>query len=170
MGLETLTIIQPDDWHLHLRDGDLLTRTVPDAARQFHRAIVMPNLIPPVTETVQAKAYKARIEEQNTSLHALMTLYLTDNTRPSMVEEAHASGIIKAFKLYPAGATTHSDAGVTNIENAFAAIETMATLGMPLLVHGEVTHKDVDILIEKAALSTPFWHLCCNASLLYAWY
>ena len=150
MSQDTLTIIQPDDWHLHLRDGNLLARTVPDTARQFHRAIVMPNLTPPVTTAELAVTYKARIDAQNTALQPLMTLYLTDKTTPAMVQAAHASGIVKAFKLYPAGATTNSDAGVTNIEHTYPAIEAMQTLGLPLLVHGEVTHHDVDIFDRES--------------------
>jgi dihydroorotase len=145
MTAQTLTLVQPDDWHLHLRDGPVLARTVEDSARQFGRAIIMPNLTPPVTNTGLAQAYKARLDAQGTSLEALMTLYLTDQTSADDIREAHASGIVKAVKLYPAGATTNSAAGVTAMEKVFDAIATMEELGMPLLVHGEITHADVDI-------------------------
>ena len=145
MTAQTLTLVQPDDWHLHLRDGPVLTRTVEDSARQFGRAIIMPNLTPPVTNTALAQEYKAILDAQGTSLEALMTLYLTDQTSAADIQQAHASGIVKAVKLYPAGATTNSAAGVTAMENVFDAIAAMEELGMPLLVHGEITHADVDI-------------------------
>lgn len=145
MTATSLTIIQPDDWHLHLRDGAVLTRTVADTANQFARAIIMPNLTPPVTNTAMATEYKARIDAQATGLEPLMTLYLTDNTSAEDIRAAHASGIVKAVKLYPAGATTNSAAGVTAMENVFEAIATMEEVGMPLLVHGEITHAEVDI-------------------------
>jgi len=145
MTAQTLTLVQPDDCHLHLRDGPALARTVQDSARQFGRAIIMPNLTPPVTNTALAQEYKSRLDAQGTNLEALMTLYLTDQTSAADIREAHASGIVKAVKLYPAGATTNSAAGVTAMENVFDAIATMEELGMPLLVHGEITHADVDI-------------------------
>ena len=145
MTATSLTIIQPDDWHLHLRDGAVLTRTVADTANQFARAIIMPNLTPPVTNTAMATEYKARIDAQATGLTPLMTLYLTDNTSAEDIRTAHASGIVKAVKLYPAGATTNSAAGVTAMENVFEAVATMEEVGMPLLVHGEITHAEVDI-------------------------
>lgn len=155
MTATSLTIIQPDDWHLHLRDGAVLTRTVADSAKQFGRAIIMPNLTPPVTNTAMATAYKSRIDAQQTGIDPLMTLYLTDNTSADDIRTAHASGIVKAVKLYPAGATTNSAAGVTAMENVFAAIATMEELGMPLLVHGEITHAEVDIFDrEKGFIDT----------------
>ena len=155
MTATSLTIIQPDDWHLHLRDGEVLTRTVADTAKQFARAIIMPNLTPPVTNTAMATEYKARIDAQNTGLAPLMTLYLTDKTSAEDIRTAHASGIVKAVKLYPAGATTNSAAGVTAMENVFEAIATMEEVGMPLLVHGEITHADVDIFDrEKGFIDT----------------
>lgn len=143
--MQSLTIIRPDDWHLHLRDGAVLARTVADSALQFGRAIVMPNLTPPVVNTAMAIAYKARLDAQNSALKPLMTLYLTDQTSPHEIQRAFDSTIVKAVKLYPAGATTNSAAGVTNIENIYPAIEKLAELGMPLLVHGEVTDSHVDI-------------------------
>ncbi len=145
MTATSLTLIQPDDWHLHLRDGAVLSRTVADTAKQFGRAIIMPNLTPPVTNTAMATEYKARIDAQATGLMPLMTLYLTDHTSADDIRTAHASGIVKAVKLYPAGATTNSAAGVTAMANAYDAIATMEELGMPLLVHGEITHAEVDI-------------------------
>jgi dihydroorotase len=155
MTATSLTIIQPDDWHLHLRDGEVLTRTVADTAKQFARAIIMPNLTPPVTNTAMATEYKVRIDAQNTGLEPLMTLYLTDKTSAEDIRTAHASGIVKAVKLYPAGATTNSAAGVTAMENVFEAIATMEEVGMPLLVHGEITHADVDIFDrEKGFIDT----------------
>ena len=155
MTAQTLTIIQPDDWHLHLRDGEVLARTVTDTAKQFGRAIVMPNLKPPVTNTDMAVAYKARIDAQGTDLDALMTLYLTDNTTADDIREASESKIVKALKYYPAGATTNSAAGVTALENAYEAIAMMEELGVPLLLHGEITHSHVDIFDrEKVFIDT----------------
>jgi len=146
--MQRLTLSRPDDWHLHLRDGDYLPTTVAHAARQFGRAIVMPNLKPPVTTTALAEAYRARILAAlptNTRLEPLMTLYLTDNTPPAEIERAKKSGIVHGVKLYPAGATTNSDAGVTALEKTYPALEAMQEIGMPLLVHGEATAADVDI-------------------------
>lgn len=155
MTAQTLTIIQPDDWHLHLRDGEVLARTVTDTAKQFGRAIVMPNLKPPVTNTDMAVAYKARIDTQGTDLDALMTLYLTDNTTAEDIRAASESNIVKALKYYPAGATTNSAAGVTALENAYEAIAMMEELGLPLLLHGEITHSHVDIFDrEKVFIDT----------------
>jgi dihydroorotase len=145
---QTLTITRPDDWHLHLRDDLALTTTVPDTARYFGRAIVMPNLRPPVTTTTQAQAYYQRIiaaRPEGSSFEPLMTLYLTDNTSADEIHTAHQSGIVKAVKLYPAGATTNSDAGVTDLKHCSAALSAMQEVGMPLLIHGEVTHADIDV-------------------------
>jgi len=142
-----LTITRPDDWHLHLRDGALLKDTVPSAARYFGRSIIMPNLTPPVSNATQALAYRQRILDQrpaNRHWQPLMVIYLTDNTSADLVRAAKESGIIAA-KLYPAGATTNSDSGVTAMENIFPALQAMGEIGMPLLVHGEVTHSDIDI-------------------------
>jgi dihydroorotase len=148
----TIQITRPDDWHIHLRDGDALALTVGDAAKQFRRAIVMPNLVPPVTNAERAMAYRARIlaHAGDTGFEPLMVLYLTDKTSPEIIAAAKAAGVV-ACKLYPAGATTNSDSGVTDIENIYPALETMADLGMLLLVHGEVTHADVDIFDREKA-------------------
>ncbi len=145
---EQLTIIRPDDFHLHLREGDVLRHTVPATARCFGRAIIMPNLRPPVVTAAQAAQYKADILPyipEGSSFSPLMTLYLTDLTTPEMVREASDMGDVHALKLYPAGATTNSDAGVTDLEKIYPALEAMIEQGLPLLVHGEVTAQDVDI-------------------------
>ena len=143
-----ISIIQPDDWHLHVRDGDALNYTVPFSARQFARAIIMPNLTPPNITTAQALAYRQRIlaaTPQAYNFNPLMTLYLTDNTPAEEIRLARESGHVVAVKLYPAGATTHSDAGVTDINKCYPVLETLQQHNMPLLVHGEVTCADVDI-------------------------
>ena len=145
---DTLTITRPDDWHLHLRDGAALKAVLPDTARQFSRAIVMPNLRPPVTTTELAAAYHQRILDarpQASNFEPLMTLYLTDNTTADEITLAKASGIVHGVKLYPAGATTNSDSGVTNLGHCVKALEAMEKLGMPLLAHAEVTDSDVDV-------------------------
>ena len=151
--MQQLTITRPDDWHLHLRDEVLMHSVLPDTARQFARAIVMPNLRPPVTTTAQAQAYRARILAAlpaGTGFQPLMTLYLTDNTTADEIRKAKASGIVHAVKLYPAGATTNSDAGVTDLRKTYAALEEMQRCGMPLLVHGEVTDPAVDVFDREA--------------------
>lgn len=151
--MTSLTIRRPDDWHLHLRDGDALRAVVPHTAAQFARAIVMPNLKPPVTTTAQALAYKQRILEalpSGSKFEPLMTLYLTDGTDPSEVDKAKASGAIYGFKLYPAGATTHSDSGVTDIRKVDSVLARMAELGVVLQVHGEVTDADIDVFDREA--------------------
>lgn len=148
LALQQLTLILPDDWHLHLRDGSVLSRTVTDTAKQFGRAIIMPNLHPPVTTTQMARAYYQRIVAalpQGNNFQPLMTLYLTDNTRPDEIARAIDSGIVKAVKLYPAGATTNSDAGVTDLKKCAKVLDKLQQLGMPLLIHGEVTASDIDI-------------------------
>lgn len=148
-----LTLIQPDDWHLHLRDGDVLKTTVNHAAHQFGRAIVMPNLVPPVTTTDQALAYQGRILSAlgpGRNFQPLMTLYLTDNTSVEEIQKASQSGVIHACKLYPAGATTNSDLGVTDISKLKSALQAMADAGLPLLVHGEVTDSDIDVFDREA--------------------
>ncbi len=145
---QNLTITRPDDWHLHLRDGDVLESVLPDTARQFARAIVMPNLRPPVTNTEMAKAYRQRIMDvlpAGMTFEPLMTLYLTDNTTAEDILQAKASGIVHGVKLYPAGATTNSDSGVTNLGHCVKALEAMQGCGMPLLVHAEVTDADIDV-------------------------
>lgn len=144
-----LTLTRPDDWHLHLRDGAALASVLPHTARQFARAIVMPNLKPPVTTTEQALAYRQRIldalDPAGPAFEPLMTLYLTDNTRPDDIRRARDSGAVHAVKLYPAGATTNSDAGVTSLKKCAAALEAMQAVGMPLLIHGEVTDSAIDL-------------------------
>lgn len=145
---DRLTILRPDDWHIHLRDGAVLQHTVADASRMFSRAIIMPNLVPPARNVEEAGEYRARIlaaVPAGRQFEPLMTLYLTDQTSPEVVRAAKASGFVHAAKLYPAGATTNSDSGVTSLEHIYPALEAMAEVGMPLLVHGEVTHDEVDI-------------------------
>ncbi len=147
MTTDELTLIQPDDWHLHLRDGAALQAVAPFTAAQFARAIVMPNLAPPVTTVVQAVEYLDRIlaAADGTDFEPLMTLYLTDNTPVDEIIAARKSCFIKGLKLYPAGATTHSDAGVTDIRHCYPALEEMQRCGLPLLVHGESTDPDIDV-------------------------
>ena len=148
-----LTIRRPDDWHLHLRDGEVMQSVLPHTVRQFGRAIVMPNLNPPVAATADAGAYRERLRAAlpaRSAFEPLMTLYLTDKTDAAEIHKAHASGFVHAVKLYPAGATTHSDSGVTRIDNTFAALEAMQEIGMPLLVHGEVTESDIDVFDREA--------------------
>ena len=140
---ETLTIRRPDDWHLHLRDGAMLEAVLPETTRHFARAIVMPNLVPPVVTMDDASAYRERILKANPrkgQFDPLMTLYLTEQTDPDDVALAHASGLVKAVKLYPAGATTNSASGVTHFDKVRPVLEKMAEIGLPLCVHGEVVH------------------------------
>lgn len=149
----SITITRPDDWHLHLRDGAALSSVLPHTARQFARAIVMPNLKPPVTTTAQAAAYRQRILKAlpaDANFEPLMTLYLTDNTPPDEIRRARESGFVHAVKLYPAGATTNSDAGVTDLKKTYKTLEVMQEVGMPFLIHGEVTDPDVDIFDREA--------------------
>src|SRR6202050_1050089 len=172
-----LTIRRPDDWHLHLRDGAALASVVKFTAERFGRAIVMPNLKPPVATTAAAAAYQKRVLAalpKASTFTPLMTLYLTDGTAPEEIDRAVAARCVHGVKLYPAGATTHSDAGVTDIRNTYAVLERMQKLGMPLLVHGESARADVDVfdretcfidellapLIERfAALKVVFEHI-----------
>ena len=144
---DRITLTRPDDWHIHLRDGDALPRTVADAARYFGRAIAMPNLVPPVTDTQQALAYRARImaaRPSGSQFEPLMVLYLTDNTDPQEIFRAKAAGI-HACKLYPAGATTNSASGVTDLKKVYPVLEAMQETGMLFLLHGEVTDSAIDI-------------------------
>lgn len=146
--MDTLTLTRPDDWHLHLRDGADMQAVLPDTARRFGRAIIMPNLRPPVTTTELALAYRQRILAAlpaGSDFEPLMTLYLTDNTAPEEIARARASGVVHGVKLYPAGATTNSDSGVTDIAKCHAALEAMQEHDLPLLVHGEDTHPLVDV-------------------------
>ena len=147
-----LTLTRPDDWHLHVRDGVAMRDVVPHTAAQFRRAIIMPNLKPPVTTVEQALAYRERILQavpEGVDFEPLMTLYLTDNLAPEEIAKAHAAGVV-ALKLYPAGATTNSDAGVTDIRNTYATLEAMQKHGLKLLVHGEVTSNDIDLFDREA--------------------
>jgi len=148
-----LTIRRPDDWHLHLRDGSMLQAVLPETARHFARAIIMPNLVPPVVTAAQAADYRSRIIAalpQGMDFTPLMTLYLTEGTDPEDVRRAHAAGIATAVKLYPAGATTNSASGVRDFEKVRPVLEAMAEIGMPLCVHGEVTDSDIDIFDREA--------------------
>ena len=157
MTQDILTITRPDDWHLHVRDGELMASVIGATAKQFARAIIMPNLKPPVTTVDQALAYRNRIVSALEKIGAssaftpLMTLYLTDNTDPEQIKKGHETGVITAVKLYPAGATTNSDAGVTDLLGKCARVlETMEKLGMPLLLHGEVADPAVDVFDREA--------------------
>lgn len=158
MTLQTLTLIKPDDWHLHLRDGEALEAVIGDTAKQFARAVIMPNLKPPVTTVALALAYQSRIEKAMAkagvargSFTPLMTIYLTDNTSPDEIILAKQTGAVVAVKLYPAGATTNSDAGATDLLGRCSAVlETMQRVGLPLLVHGEVTDPSVDVFDREA--------------------
>jgi dihydroorotase len=151
--INSLTLIRPDDWHVHLRDGAMLKDVVPHTARQFARAIVMPNLKPPVTTTAMASAYRDRIlaaVPEGVQFQALMVLYLTDHTSADEIKRAVDSGFVHGVKLYPAGATTNSAAGVTDLKRCMPALEAMQNLGLPLLIHGEVTHAEVDLFDREA--------------------
>ncbi|KVG24626.1 dihydroorotase [Burkholderia ubonensis] len=150
----TLTLARPDDWHLHVRDGEMLAAVLPHTARQFGRAIIMPNLKPPVTTTAQAHAYRERIlaaVPAGVTFEPLMTLYLTDNTPPDEIRRARESGFVHGVKLYPAGATTNSDHGVTDLAKCAKTLEAMQEVGMPLLVHGEVTDASIDLFDREKA-------------------
>lgn len=151
---DQITLTRPDDWHLHLRDGAMLAETVPATARAFARAIVMPNLTPPVVRLADAARYRERILAAlpaDMSFEPLMTLYLTDNTSAADIAEAAATGFVKAVKLYPAGATTNSDNGVSDPKGIYAVFEALQKHDLPLLVHGEVTHADIDIFDREKA-------------------
>ena len=151
MAVQTLTIRRPDDWHVHLRNGDMLRTVAPYTARQFGRAIVMPNLVPPVTSVEAAADYRNRIAAAaGASFTPLMTCYLTDQASGDELARGHDDGVWVAAKLYPAGATTNSASGVTNIRNIYPALERMQAIGMPLLLHGEVTDPDVDVFDREA--------------------
>ena len=149
---DTLTITRPDDWHIHFRDGAAMQSVLPDTARVFGRAIAMPNLRPPVVNVADAMAYRGRLlaAAAGTSFEPLMTLYLTDNTTPEEIRRARASGFVHAVKYYPAGATTNSDSGVTELTRAYPAIAAMEEVGMPLLLHGEVVDPEVDVFDREA--------------------
>ena len=147
-SMQSITLTRPDDWHLHLRDGAQMAAVLPDSAARFARAIIMPNLKPPITTVELARAYRDRIVAAlPNGMHftPLMTLYLTDSTSPVEIERAKASGFVHAVKLYPAGATTHSQSGVTDLAKVADVLATMEAIGLPLLIHGEVTDSDVDV-------------------------
>jgi dihydroorotase len=153
MTSQTLTLRRPDDWHLHLRDGAMLRAVLPFSAAHFARAIIMPNLVPPVVTGAQAAAYRARILDalpEGAAFTPLMTLYLTEDTDPDDVTAAHASGLVHAVKLYPAGATTNSASGVANFDRVRPVLDRMAEIGLPLCVHGEVTDPEIDIFDREA--------------------
>ncbi len=149
---DTLTLTRPDDWHVHFRDGAAMHNVMRDTARVFGRAVAMPNLKPPVVSVADAAAYRERLlaAAAGAAFEPLMTLYLTDNTAPEEIHRARASGFVHAVKYYPAGATTHSDAGVTELAHAYPAIAAMEEAGMPLLLHGEVVDPDVDVFDREA--------------------
>ena len=151
--MTTITLPRPDDWHLHLRDGAMLRAVLPETARHFARAIVMPNLVPPMVTLADAQAYRGRILAalpDGMSFQPLMTLYLTEGTDPADVARAQASGLVQAVKLYPAGATTNSHSGVRDLAQVMPVLEEMAQIGLPLCVHGEVTDPSVDIFDREA--------------------
>ncbi len=151
--MDRLTIRRPDDWHLHLRDGAVLAAVLPESSRDFARAIVMPNLAPPVLTAADARAYRGRVMAalpEGSEFEPLMTLYLTEGTDPDDVAAGHAEGLVTAVKLYPAGATTNSASGVRDMDKALPALERMAEIGLPLCVHGEVTAPEVDIFDREA--------------------
>ncbi len=153
MPASSLTITRPDDWHLHLRDGEMLKGILPYSTKDFGRAIIMPNLIPPVVTTSDATAYRERIlaaRPDGAAFKPLMVLYLTEDTDPADVEAGHQSGLVTSLKLYPAGATTNSQSGVRDFDKVQGVLEKMAEIGMPLCVHGEVTDPDVDIFDREA--------------------
>lgn len=151
--ITTITITRPDDWHLHVRDGALMQSVIGDTARQFGRAIIMPNLKPPIRTVAEAAAYRERIVDGlpiGSAFEPLMTLYLTDNTTPAEIRRAHESGFVKAVKYYPAGATTNSDSGVTDITKLYPVLEALQSSAMPLLLHGEVTGDSIDVFDREA--------------------
>ncbi|VAW97850.1 Dihydroorotase [hydrothermal vent metagenome] len=151
--MKSITLIRPDDWHLHVRDGDVLKNIIPHTAARFGRAIIMPNLKPPVTTTTQAISYQQRIQAavpEGINFTPLMTLYLTDNMQAKEIAAAKDSGLVHAVKYYPAGATTNSDAGVTDLKKTYAALESLQQHGMPLLIHGEVTNPEIDVFDREA--------------------
>ena len=162
--MEEIEIIKPDDWHVHFRDNEILKAVVPETTRHFARSIVMPNLIPPILNAKQAIEYKKRIEKAippTDSFEPLMTIYLTEETNQYELKDAYNSGAVFAVKLYPAGATTNSDSGVKDIEKVMPVLETMAEIGMPLLIHGEVTDRKIDIFDrEKVFIDQKLDFIC----------
>ncbi len=163
--MEEIEIIKPDDWHVHFRDNDILKAVVPETTRQFARAIVMPNLTPPILNAKQAIEYKKRIKKhipKSDDFKPLMTIYLTENTNKNELKDAYKNGSVFAVKLYPAGATTNSESGVKNIYNIMHVLETMAEINMPLLIHGEVTDKDIDIFDREKEFIDRYLDFICK--------
>jgi dihydroorotase len=162
--MEEITIIKPDDWHVHFRDGKILEAVVPETTRHFARAIIMPNLVPPILKGIDAVKYKERIQNaipKKDSFLPLMTIYLTENTSKHELRESYERGQVFAAKLYPAGATTNSDSGVKDIKKIMPVLETMSEIGMPLLIHGEVTDSEVDIFDrEKVFIDQKLDFIC----------
>ena len=159
-----MEIIKPDDWHVHFRDNEILKAVVPETTRHFSRAIVMPNLIPPILTGSDAIKYKTKIEKaipKENNFIPLMTIYLTENTNKHELKKSYEYGAIFAAKLYPAGATTNSESGVKDIQKIMPILETMSEIGMPLLIHGEVTNKEIDIFDrEKKFIDTVLYFIC----------
>ena len=162
--MEEIEIIKPDDWHVHFRDNEVLKAVVPETSRYFSRAIVMPNLVPPILNGKQAEQYKKKIEKaipEGHKLNPLMTIYLTEKTSKNEIKEAFINGLVFAAKLYPAGATTNSESGVKDIKKIFPVLEIMAEIGMPLLIHGEVTDNKIDIFDrEKVFIDEKLDYIC----------
>ena len=162
--MDEIEIIKPDDWHVHFRDNEILKAVVPETTRHFARSIVMPNLIPPILNAKQAVEYKKRIEKaipSTDNFEPLMTIYLTEETNKIELENAYKNGVVFAVKLYPAGATTNSESGVKDIKKIMPILETMANIGIPLLIHGEVTDKEIDIFDrEKAFIDQKLDFIC----------
>ena len=162
--MEEIVIIKPDDWHVHFRDNEVLKAVVPETSRYFSRAIVMPNLVPPNLNGKQAEQYKKKIEKaipEGHKLNPLMTIYLTEKTSKNEIKEAFINGLVFAAKLYPAGATTNSESGVKDIKKIFPVLEIMAEIGMPLLIHGEVTDNNIDIFDrEKVFIDEKLDYIC----------
>lgn len=163
--MEKIEIIKPDDWHVHFRDNGILKAVVPETTRHFSRAIVMPNLTPPILTGNDAIEYKKRIENQipkKDNFLPLMTLYLTENTNKDELKKSYENGLVFAAKLYPAGATTNSEAGVKDIEKIMPILETMSDIGMPLLIHGEVTNQEIDIFDREKKFIDTILHFICT--------
>jgi dihydroorotase len=162
--MEEIQIIKPDDWHVHFRDNEILRAVVPETTRHFSRSIVMPNLIPPILDAKDAIEYRKKVQQaipQSDNFEPLMTIYLTEKTNKYHLKEAYKNGAVFAVKLYPAGATTNSESGVKNIEKIMPILETMAEIGMPLLIHGEVTDKEIDIFDrEKVFIDQKLDFIC----------
>ena len=163
--MDEIEIIKPDDWHVHFRDNEISKAVVPETSRHFARAIVMPNLIPPILNGKQAIEYKKRIKKvipPTDNFEPLMTIYLTEQTNQNELEDAYKNGAVFAVKLYPAGATTNSDSGVKDIKKVMSVLETMAKIGMPLLIHGEVTDKKIDIFDREKVFIDQKLDFICN--------